>query len=100
MQTNHRSVQCPSPYSFQLILAFISEQMSKGYYMRKLVEITVLRYCLVLFLQPSNQYHYCKGSLDSAQWAPQGAASNNVAVKVIIHCGNCSSGLRELYFKL
>lgn len=47
--------------------------------MRKLVEITVLSYCLVLFLQPSNQYHYCKGSLDSAQWAPQGEASNNVA---------------------
>lgn len=32
---------------FQLILAFIPEQMSKGYYMRKLVEITVLRYCLI-----------------------------------------------------
>lgn len=74
--------------------------MSEGYYTRKLVEITVLRYCLVLFLQPSNQYHYCKGSLDSAQWSPQGEVSNNVAVKVIIQCGNYSSGLRELYFIL
>lgn len=68
--------------------------------MRKLVEITVLRYCLVLFLQPSNQYHYCKGSLDSAQWPPLGEASNNVAVKVTIQCGNYSSGLGELYFIL
>ena len=66
--------------------------MSKDYYKRKMVGITVLRYCLMVFLRTSNQYDYSKGSLDSAQWGPRGQVSNNTAVKVIISCVNYPMG--------
>lgn len=79
---NTVSAHCSSPL-IHVVLAFISETMNTGI-AQKVVEITALRYSLMLLVQLSNQYLYCKGSPDSAKWGSLGEVSNNTAVSVEI----------------